>query len=55
MNRKKKKYPKNELPVVRNFGLMDLRAVDEGNYIEGHPAIYDQMTNIGGWFNEIIE
>ncbi|MCM3053676.1 HK97 family phage prohead protease [Caldibacillus thermoamylovorans] len=49
------KLPKKELPVVRNFGLMDIRAVDEGNYIEGHPAIYDQMTNIGGWFNEIIE
>lgn len=44
-------------PVIRNFSLMDLRAVDdsEGDYIEGHPAIYDQLTNIGGWFNEVIE
>lgn len=51
----KKELPNKEHPVKRNFGLMDLRAVDDGNYIEGHPAIYDQMTNIGGWFNEVIE
>jgi uncharacterized protein len=51
----KKELPKKEQPVKRNFGLMDLRAVDDGNYIEGHPAIYDQVTNIGGWFNEVIE
>lgn len=49
------KVPSIELPVKRNFSLMDLRAVDDGNFIEGHPAIYDKMTNIGGWFNEIIE
>lgn len=45
-------------PVKRNFSLMDLRAAedeDNGPYIEGHPAIYDQKTNIGGWFYEIIE
>lgn len=52
---KNKKLPNKEQPVKRNFGLMDLRAIDDGNYIEGHPAIYDQMTNIGGWFNEVIE
>ncbi|MEN2765676.1 HK97 family phage prohead protease [Ornithinibacillus xuwenensis] len=52
---KGKEFPNKELPVVRNFGLMDLRAVDDGNYIEGHPAIYDQMTTIGNWFNEVIE
>lgn len=52
---KVKELPKKELPVVRNFSLMDLRAVDEGNYIEGHPAIYDKMTTIGNWFNEVIE
>ena len=53
----KPKLPNKEQPVKRNFGLMDLRAVDDdqSNYIEGHPAIYDQMTNIGGWFNEVIE
>lgn len=45
-------------PVKRNFSLMDLRALNDeenGTYIEGHPAIYDQRTNIGGWFNEVIE
>ena len=45
-------------PVKRNFSLMDLRATEDdknGTYIEGHPAIYDQKTNIGGWFHEIIE
>lgn len=45
-------------PVKRNFSLMDLRASENeeyGTYIEGHPAVYDQTTNIGGWFYEIIE
>lgn len=49
------KLPGKTEPVRRNFSIVDLRAVDDGNFIEGHPAIYDQMTNIGGWFNEIIE
>src|SRR5690349_17692013 len=47
--------PSIEEPIKRNFNLVDLRAVDDGNYIEGHPAVYDQMTNIGGWFHEVIE
>ncbi|WP_067725360.1 HK97 family phage prohead protease [Oceanobacillus damuensis] len=54
----KTKLPNKNHPVKRNFGLMDIRAIDsdeDGTYIEGHPAIYDQMTNIGGWFNEVIE
>ncbi|WP_274518881.1 hypothetical protein [Tumebacillus flagellatus] len=36
---------------------MDLRAVGDGNenFIEAYPAVYDQMTNIGGCFNEIME
>jgi HK97 family phage prohead protease len=49
------KLPVKEEPVKRSFGLVDLRAVDDGNYIEGHPAVYDQKTSIGGWFYEIIE
>jgi HK97 family phage prohead protease len=52
---KKKNLPVKEEAVKRNFGLVDLRAVDEGSYIEGHPAIYDQKTSIGGWFYEVIE
>ncbi len=47
--------PVKDAPVIRNFGLVDLRAVDDGNYIEGHPAVYDQKTSIGDWFYEIIE
>jgi HK97 family phage prohead protease len=50
-----KNLPAIEEPVKRSFGIADLRAVDEGNYIEGHPAIYDQKTNIGNWFYEIVE
>lgn len=53
----KPKLNKQE-PVIRNFSLMDMRAVednDNGTYIEGHPAMYDQSTVIGGWFKEIIE
>ncbi|GAA0313762.1 hypothetical protein GCM10008967_00310 [Bacillus carboniphilus] len=51
----KNQFPVKTGPVKRNFGIADLRAVDDGNYIEGHPAIYDQITNIGGWFQEVIE
>lgn len=51
---------KNNLPnkddmVIRSFGIPDIRAVDDGSYIDGHPAVYDQKTNIGNWFYEIIE
>lgn len=44
--------------VTRSFELADIRAVDvteDGTYIEGHAAVFGQATNIGGWFNEIIE
>ncbi|MEY9980077.1 HK97 family phage prohead protease [Lysinibacillus sp. RC79] len=52
----KSKLPTKTEPVIRHFSLKDIRAsADDGNYIEGHPAIYDQVTNIGGWFNEVIE
>jgi HK97 family phage prohead protease len=53
--KKNKKLPVKSEPVIRSFGIADLRAVDEGTYIEGHPAVYDQKTNIGNWFYEIIE
>lgn len=49
------KVPGIDQPIKRSFGIVDLRAVDDGNYIEGHPAVYDQKTTIGGWFYEIIE
>ncbi len=52
---KKNNLPLKDEPVKRSFGIADLRAVDEGTYIEGHPAVYDQKTNIGNWFYEVIE
>ena len=55
MNKNKKLIPKTNEAVVRSFGIADLRAVDEGTYIEGHPAVYDQKTRIGDWFYEIVE
>lgn len=54
MNKHKKSEMIHE-PVKRSFGIVDLRAAEDGSFIEGHPAVYDQRTNIGGWFNEIIE
>lgn len=52
---KNKKLPTKNDVVIRSFGMVDLRADDEGSYIEGHPAIYDQKTNIGNYFYEVIE
>ncbi|MEK5278630.1 HK97 family phage prohead protease [Paenibacillus sp. FSL H7-0735] len=51
---------KNNLPVLqgperRAFAMDDLRADPAGNVIEGHAAVYDQETVIGGWFKEVIE
>jgi HK97 family phage prohead protease len=52
--------PKNKLPtkdqkVIRSFGMPDIRVADENGVIEGHAAVYNQRTNIGDWFYEIIE
>ncbi|SFB62630.1 hypothetical protein SAMN05216312_12230 [Cohnella sp. OV330] len=41
--------------VKRSFGIADIRAVEDGTYIEGHAAVYDQQTTIGDWFYEVIE
>jgi HK97 family phage prohead protease len=54
------KMAKRNLPNInevakRSYGILDLRAEDEGSYIEGHPAVYDQKVDIGGWFYEVIE
>lgn len=51
----KTKLPLKEEPVIRSFGIADLRALEEENVIEGHPAVYNQQTLIGGYFYEIIE
>lgn len=50
-----KNLPKKTDMMIRSYNMADIRAVDEGYYIEGHPAIYDQVANIGGWFYEVIE
>jgi hypothetical protein len=52
-----KNLPLKTEPVVRSFSIQDLRAVsnDITNSIEGHPAVYDQKTSIGGYFYEVIE
>ena len=39
----------------RSFGMEDLRAVEDGHYIEGHAAVYDQTVDIGGYFYEVIK
>jgi HK97 family phage prohead protease len=39
----------------RSFAMPDLRADGEGGTVHGHAAVFDQMTSIGGWFNEIVE
>ncbi|WP_274363721.1 HK97 family phage prohead protease [Paenibacillus thermotolerans] len=51
---------KNKLPELlsremRSFVFPDLRAESEGGVIQGHAAVFDQRTNIGGWFEEVIE
>lgn len=51
----KNKLPDNNETVVRSFGVADFRANDEEKTIEGHPAVFEQKTNIGGYFYEIIE
>jgi len=51
--------PKTGERAKRNFAMADLRAMDptqdNQTTISGHPAVVGQMTNISGWFNEIIE
>ncbi|SDL20282.1 HK97 family phage prohead protease [Natronincola ferrireducens] len=52
---KKNKLPKNEDVAVRSYGIADFRANDEEKTIEGHAAVFEQKTNIGGYFYEVIE
>lgn len=51
----KSTLPAKEDPVIRSFVTGDLRAAEDENVIEGHPAVYDQKTLIGGYFYEVIE
>jgi len=57
MDKKKEALMKTML-VTRNFAVPDMRAAGENDaekFLEGHPAVYNQRTNIGDWFYEIIE
>ncbi|MBU7320283.1 HK97 family phage prohead protease [Paenibacillus oleatilyticus] len=42
-------------PIARSFEMPDIRADADEKTIEGHAAVFDQKTNIGGWFFEVIE
>lgn len=39
----------------RSYAFPDLRAEAEGGIIQGHAAVFEQRTSIGGWFEEVIE
>ncbi len=40
--------------IKRQYDLTEARALEGESTIEGHAAVYGQVTNIGGIFNEII-
>lgn len=44
-----------EMSVRRSFNALDFKTSDDKYNIEGHAAVFNQTTNIGGWFNEVIE
>ena len=52
---KNKNLPSIDIPVVRSYGITDFRANEEDKTIEGHAAVFEQKTNIGGYFYEVIE
>jgi len=52
--------PKVGDKAKRNFAMADLRAIEpttdnNQSVISGHAAVFNQVTNICGWFNEVIE
>jgi len=59
MNTKIKELMQHKEKLARRlFMNPELRATkteDGGMIIEGHPAVFNQMTNVGGWFQEIIK
>lgn len=44
----------NEL-ITRSFTFDDLSAEDDGSVIRGHAAVFNQPTNIGNYFEEVID
>jgi hypothetical protein len=51
----KTQLPKMGTKEYRAFGMPDLTVQPEGNVLQGHAAVFDQTTDIGGMFNEIID
>lgn len=56
----KKNLQEVEKRAERSFKMADIRAIapTEGNIqaeITGHAAVFNQVTNIANWFNEVIE
>jgi len=51
----KTQLPKMGTKEYRSFGMPDLTVQPEGNVLQGHAAVFDQTTDIGGMFNEIID
>lgn len=57
---KNKNLPDKTERIKRNFAMADLRAIEptqdnNQTIISGHAAVFNQMTNIGNWFYEVIE
>ena len=52
-----KKFDESML-LTRSFKVPDFRAIQPEDKttkrLEGHAAVFDSMTSIGGWYNEII-
>lgn len=54
------KQVKDELLIKRNYNILDIvtRAAENNNgirTIEGHPVVFEQPTNIGDYFYEVID
>lgn len=57
---KSKKEKDESMFITRRFKVLDFRALqpdgqDDKKSLEGHAAVFNSITNIGGWFNEVIE
>ena len=47
----------SNMTCVRSYSKQNFRAAegDGGSTIVGHPAVFDSVADIGGWFGEIID
>ena len=57
MAKKMNKDKASSMTCVRSYSKQNFRAAedDSGSTIVGHPAVFDSMADIGGWFGEIID